>query len=91
MSIELHLRRLNQEKFIAASDIIDRLEVTPRDLGLEASVAHDKALRRLFARYYGRLSAEHTRVQIQVIDTSQMLNKLIVLLSSFLPTSRKSG
>ena len=67
MCVELHPRRLNQEKFMAASDIIDRLEVTPRDLGLEASVAHDKALRRLFARYYGRLSAEHTRVQIQVI------------------------
>ena len=68
-AVNENIRRLNQEKFMAASDLIDRLEVTPRDLGLEASVAHDKALRRLFARYYGRLSAEHTRVQIQVIET----------------------
>ena len=58
---------MNQEKLRAASDIIDHLEVTPRDLGLEKSVADDEALRLLFSRYYERLGAEHTRVQIQVI------------------------
>ena len=57
---------MNQEKLRAASDIIDHLEVTPRDLGLEKSVADDEALRLLFSRYYERLGAEHTRVQIQV-------------------------
>ena len=60
------LRNLNQEKFKAASSIIDHLEVTPQDLGLEKSVANDEALRLLFSRYYERLAAEHTRVQIQV-------------------------
>ena len=61
-------RNLDRERFKAASDIIDHLEVTPRDLGLEKSVANDEALRLLFSRYYQRLSAEHTRVQIQVMD-----------------------
>ena len=42
------------------------VQVTPQDLGLEKAAVDDEAVRRLFARYYERLSAEHTRVQIQV-------------------------